>query len=202
MSKDGRTMVIDFEQVTTWGQGVYNLWTLYPAFGALLALMVIDVITGLIAAYAKKKISSSYSRQGMMGKGMILAVVGTGKIMELVVPGVPWGMVLALFFCVTEAISITENAGRCGVPIPKAWMDALEKLHEKAAGGSQPTTTIQINAQETRIEATDVSKESGNAIPGFKPRKDKTPSDSVVVKTDKPVVVQESGDITKDINNV
>ena len=146
---------------TVWGFFYSN-----PAIGALLWLIALDIVCGLIAAYAVKQISSTASYRGMMGKALILGVVASGRVIEIVVPGVPWGQVLAIFFCVTEAISIAENAARAGAPIPKQWMDVLRKLRED----KEPRATV-----ENRIEV-----HSPSATINEQPKKFRRDSDVVI----------------------
>ena len=38
---------------------------------------------------------------------------------------------MTMFYLSNEGISIIENVGRMGVPIPKKFRDAIEKLREK-----------------------------------------------------------------------
>jgi len=137
-----------------------------PAIGALLWLIMLDIFSGLLAAYVGKELSSAASYRGMMGKALILAVVASGRVIEIVVPGVPWGQVLAIFFCVTEAISIAENAARAGAPIPKQWMDVLRKLREEKEPRPQVENRIEVHSPQATINE--------------QPKKFKRPSDVVI----------------------
>lgn len=65
------------------------VWANYPGLAVLLCLMVIDVAMGSIAATVGGKLSSNVSYKGHMKKGAILLILGSAKLMELVLPGAP-----------------------------------------------------------------------------------------------------------------
>lgn len=101
-----------------------------PLIGALITLVFIDVITGLLCAFIKKEVSSVASLKGMLKKVLVISLVFCGMVMELVYSDIPWGRVIAMFFCLTEIISITENCARVGVPLPRQLTDTLKRLKE------------------------------------------------------------------------
>ena len=113
-----------------------------PLVVVLLCLMVLDVVTGLIAAFVAKKLCSTASYRGMLGKVQVLAMVATSMLVELVIPNVPWGTIVSFFFCVTEALSITENAANSGVPIPEQWVETLRKAKQKEAEKRKPVVSV------------------------------------------------------------
>lgn len=141
----------------TWQSAILTLWNQYPAIGALILLMGLDICTGLLAGFIKRELSSSTSLKGMCTKAMILAIVATGKVIEFVIPGVPWSQFLAICFCITESISITENAGQAGVPIPQAWMDALQKLKQKKYDDAHPISHVEIHGSVKEVHVDDDS---------------------------------------------
>lgn len=139
-----------------------------PFVVALLCLMLLDILTGLIAAFVTKRLCSTASFRGMLGKVQVLAMVATAMLMELVVPNVPWGTFVSLFFCVTEAISITENAANSGVPIPRQWADALRKAKQEEEVKRKPIVNVVVGTDsgivndanlKAQAEATDVLRD-------------------------------------------
>lgn len=125
-----------------------ELFTKYPFVAVLLGLMLMDIATGIISAIVTKKLCSTASYRGMLGKVQILAMIGTAMLMEVIIPNVPWGTFVAIFFCVTEAISITENAANSGVPIPKPWVEALRKAKAEAETKSH-APLVEVVVSET-----------------------------------------------------
>jgi toxin secretion/phage lysis holin len=135
----------------------------YPFVAVLLGLMLIDVLTGLIAAFTCKKLCSTTSYRGMMGKVQMMAMVAAAMLVELIIPGVPWGQFIAIFFCVTEAISITENAANSGVPIPQVWADALRKARVEAEAKKGASVVVNVNETNPQV-AKEVARETVNEM--------------------------------------
>lgn len=105
-----------------------SIWIgLSPVYQLLLALMLLDVVTGLLAAGAAKKLSSDVSFRGMFKKGIIILLVVAAHMGGKQI-GVPAGVGVAGFYCAHELLSIIENAGRAGVPVPDILKQMVEKL--------------------------------------------------------------------------
>lgn len=102
----------------------------------LLMLMALDMVTGLLAAYVSKTLSSAVTFRGIVKKAVILCVVvavfciarGLGAQYAIDVNLGGW---VAAGFCVHEFLSIIENSGKAGVKLPKPLLDALDKLKSK-----------------------------------------------------------------------
>lgn len=108
-----------------------------------IACMLLDYLSGTIAAWAAGEWSSSVARDGLRHKGgMIFVVTVAGVadlVMLLVLAHIPLGMtwpVLVLplvtaWYILTELGSILENAVKMGAPIPN-WLVKLLKTGLKA----------------------------------------------------------------------
>lgn len=101
---------------------------------ALLAFVVIDYITGVMCAIADMKLSSSVGFKGICRKVLIFLLVGIANILDVHIIGT--GSVLrtaVIFFYISnEGVSLLENAGHLGLPIPVKIKAVLEQLHERA----------------------------------------------------------------------
>lgn len=105
----------------------------------LVYAIAMDILTGLLAAWAEKNVSSEMSRKGMARKAIMLLAVGGAELVSQLT-GVeitmPWGAqfslgaALAGYYCVQEALSVTENISRAGVPLPRFLMRRLEQLKD------------------------------------------------------------------------
>lgn len=115
----------------------------FPWIGVLILLMLLDVATGIIAAAINKTVSSEFSQRGILKKVQMIILVGVGMIFEIVHPELPWGKLIAMLFIANEMISITENAGRAGLPLPKQLLDILAKSKEHEAE-TGPTVTLKV----------------------------------------------------------
>ena len=101
---------------------------------ALIAFVVIDYITGVMCAIAEKKLSSEVGFKGICRKVLIFLLVGIANILDMQVIGT--GSVLrtaVIFFYISnEGVSLLENAGHLGLPIPVKIKSVLEQLHDRA----------------------------------------------------------------------
>lgn len=103
------------------------------ALKVLIALMVADYITGLLGAIKNKNVSSDVMFWGGIRKGAILAVLLIAVLLdEMVNNQEPILRTLVIYFYVArEGISLTENLGKIGVPLPGAFKEVLAQLQEK-----------------------------------------------------------------------
>ncbi len=100
---------------------------------ALVTLIVIDYVSGVIAAAAEKKLSSAAGAKGIAKKVFMLLIVAAANIADIGIIGEGHVLksVTAVFYAANECISIIENAGRLGVPVPKKLLDVLEQLKKE-----------------------------------------------------------------------
>lgn len=97
-------------------------------FVILLSLMVIDYISGVLAGVKAKALSSETGFFGLLKKCGILLVVALGHFVG-VSSGMPDIRSLVIgFYIANEGISILENAGRLGVPLPEKLIEVLEQV--------------------------------------------------------------------------
>ena len=105
---------------------------------ALLVCMGVDYISGSIVALVfhnsrKSKTgayNSAYGLKGLCKKGLMLLFVLAAVQMDRVM-GVDYVRdAVCIGFCTNEVLSITENLGLAGVPMPQAVVKALEQLQK------------------------------------------------------------------------
>ena len=106
---------------------------------ALIAFVVIDYITGVMCAIINRELSSAVSFKGIFRKVLIFLLVGIANIIDVQVIGT--GAVLrtaVIFFYISnEGVSLLENAGHLGLPIPEKIKTVLEQLHDRAENGKE-----------------------------------------------------------------
>ena len=104
----------------------------------MILLLAADYITGLMCAIVDKKLSSEVGFKGICRKVLIFILVGISHIVDGYLIGT--GSVLrteVIFFCCSnEGISMLENAGHLGLPIPQKLKDILAQLHDKSDNDS------------------------------------------------------------------
>ena len=101
---------------------------------ALIAFAAADYVTGVMCAVADKKLSSEVGFRGICRKMLIFILVGIANILDVQVIGT--GSVLRtaiiFFYISNEGISLLENAGHLGLPIPAKLKAVLEQLHDRS----------------------------------------------------------------------
>jgi len=130
------------KEIWTWIQlllaaiGGWLGWFLGGADGflyALIAFVVIDYITGVMCAIVDHKLSSEVGFKGIFKKVLIFIMVGVGNIIDVQVLGQTGVLRTAVifFYLSNEGVSMLENAGHLGLPIPAKLKEVLEQLHDR-----------------------------------------------------------------------
>lgn len=106
---------------------------------ALTVCMAVDLLSGIAVAllfHNSKKTptgsySSAYGFKGLCKKAMLLGVVAVGHQMDMVLGTAYIRTALCVGFLSNETLSIAENAGLMGIPLPEALRRALDTLKSK-----------------------------------------------------------------------
>ena len=102
------------------------------AMQCLLTLIVLDYITGIIKAYINKDLSSSIGFKGIVKKVSVLILVALAVLVDKITGETGAIRTLVIYYFVAnEGLSIIENLGQAGLPIPKAIKDALLALKKE-----------------------------------------------------------------------
>jgi toxin secretion/phage lysis holin len=105
----------------------------------LIVFMALDYVTGLIVAGIFKKSKKSEngaleSRAGFKGlcrKGVVLMIVLVAVRLDIVMHTSYIKDAVIIAFIANESISIIENAGLMGIPVPSVIAKAIDVLKEK-----------------------------------------------------------------------
>ena len=103
---------------------------------ALVVFMAIDYVTGLVVAgifHASPKspnggLESMAGWKGLCRKVMTLMLVVVGHLVDLLLGAQIVRTALIVGFCANEAVSILENAGHMGLPIPEILTRSIDQL--------------------------------------------------------------------------
>jgi len=102
---------------------------------ALIVFVIIDYVTGVMCAVAEKRLSSEVGAKGIMKKVVIFALVAIAHIIDTVVlkgaGGSTFRTMVIFFYLANEGLSITENAAKLGLPVPRKLKATLEQLNEE-----------------------------------------------------------------------
>ena len=109
----------------------------------LVAVMLIDYVTGMAAASYTKQLNSRIGVMGIVKKAGYIALVAVGMVVDylitsaLVQIGVNiqinycFGMIITIWLIINELISILENLGELNIPLPKFLVDMIKSLKSK-----------------------------------------------------------------------
>ena len=101
---------------------------------ALVVFVVMDYVTGVMCAAADRKLSSEVGFKGICRKVLIFMMVGIANVLDVLIIGN--GSVLRtaviFFYLSNEGLSLLENAGHLGLPIPEKLKAVLEQLHRQS----------------------------------------------------------------------
>lgn len=103
-----------------------------PLLIALLCFICIDYITGILKGAIKKNLNSEICFRGLFKKAIILIVVIVANVLDVyVINSNVAKSVTIMFYIMQESISIIENVGACGVPIPEKLKKIIYELNDK-----------------------------------------------------------------------
>lgn len=130
-----QTMEIGIKTVLVFGgtavSFLFGAW--HISLTILLVVMAIDFITGIAKGAYQGKLRSAVGAKGILKKGMIMLVIILANMLDLLSgSGMPVFRTMAVFFYIgNEGISILENLGQMGVPVPKALAKYIEQLNNE-----------------------------------------------------------------------
>lgn len=95
----------------------------------LFTFMILDYVTGVIKAFKNKKLSSETGFYGILKKITILVVIMVAVQVDTALQLNDVMRYLAIgFYIANEGLSILENAGEIGIPLPEKLKESLESL--------------------------------------------------------------------------
>lgn len=101
---------------------------------ALVVFAVADYITGVMCEISDKKLSSHVGFKGICRKVIIFMLVGIAHMIDVnvIATGSILRTAVIFFYLSNEGVSLLENAGHLGLPIPEKLKVVLEQLHDRA----------------------------------------------------------------------
>ena len=111
---------------------IYLVGGLDVALICLLVAIVLDYLSGLTKAYVTKQLSSQTGFRGIVKKVALLIVVMLAVLVDRVTGNTGAIRTLVIYYFVAnEGLSIIENLGQAGVPIPQSIKKALKAVKKE-----------------------------------------------------------------------
>ena len=124
--------IIDSVLAVTATTFIYLIGGLDIALVCLLIAIVLDYISGIIKAYMTKELSSKIGLKGILKKVGVLLIVMLSVLVDRVTGETGAVRTLVIYYFVAnEGLSILENLGQAGVPIPESIKKALKVLKKE-----------------------------------------------------------------------
>ena len=102
---------------------------------ALIAVVIVDYITGVMCAIVEKQLSSKVGTNGIFKKILIFMLVGIAHIVDyyLIQSGNAIRTAIIFFYIANEGISILENTAAIGLPVPEKLRNILQLLKDRSS---------------------------------------------------------------------
>lgn len=111
---------------------IYLLGGVDIALQCLLIMIILDYISGIASAIYNKNLDSKIGLKGILKKFMYLIIVCVSVIIDKIVGNTGAVRTLVIYFFVAnDGLSIIENMGKMGIPLPKKLIDTLNQLKNK-----------------------------------------------------------------------
>ncbi|MFT8871267.1 MAG: phage holin family protein [Sporolactobacillus sp.] len=115
------------------GAGIgYFFGEWYPLLEFLLVFVIIDYVSGWLVAAYSGKLSSKVGFNGIAKKIMLFFMIAVAHLSDRMLGSSHVVMNAAVYFYMAnELLSIVENAGRLGLPVPPKIKQMIELLRDK-----------------------------------------------------------------------
>lgn len=106
----------------------------------MLAVMIVDYITGMVKAWYNSELCSRIGLKGIIKKVGYLVIVGVGMVVDYLIRealhsvGVAVtveytvALIVIIWFIINELISILENVAAIGAPVPEFILKLVKRL--------------------------------------------------------------------------
>lgn len=96
-----------------------------------LTVIIIDIITGVFKGLYNNKLSSKIGLKGLIKHSCIILIVFTISVVLPLMGYTTGARAIIIFYIIQYCLSIIENVGCIGVPIPPYVTKAIQQLSSK-----------------------------------------------------------------------
>lgn len=131
----------------------------YPLL-MLLAFIVLDFATGLIAGYKNKTIQSDTMYWGIIRKVSQLVIVAIAVSIDRLMHTESFVIrLMAIYFYIgMEGISILENMVKIGVRVPDKLIDILKKIEDNETSNDKISQSVEMQLHDFTLKKKQISK--------------------------------------------
>lgn len=112
-----------------------------PMFHVLLWAITLDIFIGVMASFINVKLTFNSKRmmRGICKKIVLLSLVAFSHQLDVMLQTDIICRTVTCFFIANEGLSCLENAGKCGLKLPKILEDSLEQVKGLSNDGHKKT---------------------------------------------------------------
>lgn len=126
---------------------IWGGWTVM--LQALLVLVCVDFVTGWIAAWINGELRSMKGYIGVAKKVSIFMFVVVAHFIDVVLGDMHYLRdAVVFFYLANELLSIIENAGKMGLPMPPILRDAVAVLESKSGGKKEGKNDVNTGSSK------------------------------------------------------
>ncbi len=109
---------------------IFGGWDL--SLAVLIAFIVLDYLTGILAAIVTKSLSSYIGARGIAKKALIFVVLIVAVLLDRLINNDQWifRTLVCYFYIANEGISLIENVAKTGLPIPQKLRSILHQVKD------------------------------------------------------------------------
>lgn len=123
------------------------------------SMMGIDILTGLVNAWAKHEFESTKMRSGLAKKVGEIAIILVGILFQEGMELPVWLLNFIVFYIIVmELMSVIENLDKLGAPIPKFIKDVVNNIGDSMQNDSYAELTTKIAELEKQIKVLEGDK--------------------------------------------
>lgn len=115
------------EQILTTANNLFNSCYIFT----FLTTIIVDIITGILKGAYNKKLSSNIGLKGLIKHCCIILIVFTISIILPLMGYTTGARAIIVFYIIQYCLSIIENLGGMGVPIPPYVTKAIQQVSSK-----------------------------------------------------------------------
>lgn len=112
-----------------------------PMFHVLLWAITLDIFIGVMASFINIKLTFNSKRmtRGICKKIVLLSLIAFSHQLDMMLQTDIICRTVTCFFIANEGLSCLENAGKCGLKLPKILEDSLEQVKGLTNDGHKKT---------------------------------------------------------------
>lgn len=109
-----------------------------PFIHIFMFVIILDILTGIVKGLINKNLDSRIGTAGMLKHVLVVIVVLFIAVYLPLFGFLSWARTIVVFFIAQYSLSIIENWGEIGLPLPSFIKDVMERFRDQTDQGIDP----------------------------------------------------------------